>query len=102
MDAAQTLLIIVVAILAFILLIVGVQVFFILREFKRTVSKINKVLDDTGTITESIATPVSSLSHLLTSFKTGMTLLKLFQSKTRSTSSGHKGSKEEGDSDGKE
>jgi cell shape-determining protein MreC len=81
MDAAQILIILVVGVLAFVLLILGVQIFFILREFKNTISKVNKVLDDTGVITESVATPVANLSNILTSVKAGAALLKLFQKK---------------------
>ncbi len=98
MDAAQILLIVVVAVLTFVLFILGIQIFFILREFKKTVSKVNKVLDDTGVITESVSQPISNLSSMLTSVKTGVTLLKLFQKKT----SGQKDSKKEGEGHGQE
>jgi hypothetical protein len=81
MDAAQILLLVVVVVLSFILLILGIQIFFILREFKRTISKVNKVLDDTGSITESVSAPIASLSSVLTSVKLGSALLKMIQKK---------------------
>lgn len=55
--------------------------FFILREFKNTVSKLNKVLDDAGVISESVSTPIANFSSVLTSVKTGVSILKLFQKK---------------------
>ncbi len=37
----------------------------ILKEFRLTVSKINKILDDTGSITESVSKPISVVSGFL-------------------------------------
>jgi hypothetical protein len=65
-NLTQTLLIVVVIVLSVILSIVGVQVFFILREIQRSIQKVNKMLDDAGTISESIARPISSLSGTIT------------------------------------
>jgi hypothetical protein len=65
-DTTQVLLIVVVTTLTILLTIIGVQVFFILREFKRTIEKMNKMLDDAGTISESIARPIASLSDGIT------------------------------------
>lgn len=50
-------------------LILGVQVFFILQDLRKTLAKTNKVLDDTGEITENISGPISSLSSLTSGFK---------------------------------
>ncbi len=65
-NLTQTLLIVVVIVLSVILSIVGIQVFFILREVQRSIQKVNKMLDDAGTISESIAKPISSLSGTIT------------------------------------
>ncbi len=58
----QILLIVVVSVLAVILAFIGIQVFYILREGRRSIEKVNKILDDAGDISESIAKPISSLS----------------------------------------
>lgn len=73
-DSAQTILLLVIVILTILLVVLGIQVFLILREIRKTVEKTNKVLDDTGTITGSIATPVSTLSSLVMGIKTGVSL----------------------------
>jgi len=83
MDTAQLLLIIVIVLLAVILIGLSVQVFFILREFRRTVSKANKILDDTGIITESISNPLSNLSNLTSGLKIGALLAKLLTGKKK-------------------
>lgn len=83
MDTAQVLLLIVVVVLTFLLLILGVQVFLILREFKDTIAKLNKVLDDAGVISESVSTPIASLSTIVTGVKTGLSLASLLKKKKK-------------------
>jgi predicted PurR-regulated permease PerM len=65
-DPTQVLLIIVITTLTVLLAIIGVQVFFILREVQQSIKKMNKMLDDAGTISESIARPIASLSSGIT------------------------------------
>ena len=76
-DPAQTALFLVVIILTVLLLVLGIQVFFILRELRKTLEKANKVLDDTGVITESVSKPIASLSTLTMGLKTGAVIAKI-------------------------
>lgn len=76
MQLTQILLVIVVVALTTILSLVGVQVFLILKEFRRSVSKVNKILDDAGVVSESVAKPVSSLSGFLTGLKSGTDVVR--------------------------
>lgn len=79
MDSAQIILVIVIILLTVLLFALGVQVFFILKEFRKTVSKANKVLDNTNVITQSVSAPISSLSSIATGIKTGATFINLFK-----------------------
>ncbi|KKQ29818.1 MAG: hypothetical protein US48_C0006G0002 [Candidatus Levybacteria bacterium GW2011_GWA2_37_36] len=79
MDIAQIALFIVIIVLAILLLALGIQVFFILREFRKTVFKANKVLDNTNVITESVSSPLSSLSGLAAGIKTLAPILGVFK-----------------------
>ena len=87
MDTAQLMLIIVVVILTGLLLILGIQVYLILREFRKTIVKANKVLEEIEILTQSVAEPLSKLSSFTTSFKAGaaissaLKLLAFFQGK---------------------
>jgi cell division protein FtsL len=65
-DSTQILLVVVIVALTILLSVIGVQVFFILREVQRSIQKVNKMLDDAGTISESIAKPITSLSSSIT------------------------------------
>lgn len=59
--------------------VIGTQFFLILKELQKTVQKFNKVLDDSGTISESISKPVSMLSDAVVGIKGGATLLKMIK-----------------------
>lgn len=70
-DPAQLLLFLVIIILTILLVVLGIQVFFILRDLRQTISKANRVLDNTEEITESVSGPVTSLSTLLMGLRSG-------------------------------
>lgn len=76
-DPAQTVLFLVVIILTILLVVLGVQVFFILRELRKTLEKVNLVLDDAAMITEIVSKPISSLSSLTMGLKTGATIARI-------------------------
>ncbi len=75
----QTALFVVIIVLTLLLVALGAQVFFILRDFRKTVSKANKVLDDTGVITQSVSGPISMLSSLATGIKAGTSILSILK-----------------------
>lgn len=80
-DPAQTALFLVIIVLTILLLALGIQVFFILRELRQTINKANKVLDDTGIITESVSGPISNLSNMATGLKLGSVIASLLSRK---------------------
>lgn len=82
MDPAQTALFLVIIVLTLLLLVLGIQVFFILKELRHTIAKTNKVLDDAGEITESVSAPLSSISALTMGLKTGASLAGIFKKKS--------------------
>lgn len=82
-DTTQILLIAVITVLTVILTVIGIQLIYILREFRKTVEKINKILDDTGVISESIAQPVAGVSSLLTGIKAGIDFAHIFKRKAK-------------------
>lgn len=68
-DLTEIVLLLVLAILTVLLVVLGIQVYFILKEFRKTVIKTNRVLDDTQEITKSVSGPIASLSSLSTSLQ---------------------------------
>lgn len=61
-----------------LLTLAGIQVIHILKEIRETVKKTNKILDDTGLITSSIAKPITGISGFITGLKSGTDLINLF------------------------
>lgn len=94
-DTAQAVLLFVLVVLTTLLLILGVQVFFILRELRNTVSKANKVLDDAGVISESVSGPISTISSLATGVKTGALIAGILKRKSKSGKSRSAGNEED-------
>ena len=73
----QLLLVGVVSVLTIILSLVGIQVIYILRDFRKSVEKVNKILDDAGVASESVVKPIAAFSGFLTGFLSGEKLLQL-------------------------
>lgn len=79
-DPAQILLFLVIITLTILLVVLGIQVFFILRDLRTTISKANKVLDNTEEITSSVSGPVSSFSSILMGLRTGAKFANIIKS----------------------
>lgn len=64
-DPVQLVLLIVILVLTGLLVILGIQVYYILKELRETIVKTNKVLDHADSISENIDAPLSALSSLM-------------------------------------
>lgn len=80
-DITQILLTIVVTVLTLLLTVVGIQIIYILREFRKTIKKMNKILDDSGLISETVSKQISSFSGLITGITSGLSILNFFKRK---------------------
>lgn len=80
-DTVQAVLLIVIVLLTFLLFVLGIQVYFILKELRSTISKANRVLDNTEMITESVSEPMSFLSGIIMGTKTLSKFLKTIKGK---------------------
>lgn len=81
-DAAQILLFIVIIVLTILLVALGIQAFLILKDLRQTISKANKVLDNTGDITQSVSQPLSNLSSVLMGLKAGGAIARIIKKAT--------------------
>lgn len=88
LDPVQTILLFVIVVLTVLLFVLGIQVFFILRELRKTVSTANKVLEDTSVITQSVSGPVSSLTSLSSGLKIGSIIAKILQKSLKGSKKG--------------
>ncbi len=78
-DPVQAILLVVIVLLTILLLVLGVQIFFILKELRETLNRANRVLANTQTITESVSEPMSFLSGLLLSTKSLKSISKIIR-----------------------
>jgi len=81
MDTVQLILLTVIVILTVLLVILGVQVFFILKDLRRTLRKTNKILDNADAITQDIEGPLGAISSLFLGLSGGsfVTIAKLIK-----------------------
>lgn len=81
-DSVQLVLLFVIIVLTLLLVVLGVQVFFILREVRRTLFKANKVLDTADTIADAVFKPLSSFGGIsgLVSSGSFMAVAKIIRS----------------------
>lgn len=83
MDSTQLLLLIVILILTVFLIVIGIQVFFILRELKVTLTKLNKVLSDAGEISEKVKHPATIIEAIGKGLKLSLNLINSVKKRTK-------------------
>lgn len=76
-DPIQILLTVVISTLTVLLVIIGIEVFQILKEFKKMMEKVNQMMDDTRRVTKSIADPVEEASGFIMGLKKGVSFFKV-------------------------
>lgn len=83
MDTTQILLTIVILVLTAMLTVIGSQVYFIIREARTAVKKLNKILDNFQSLSENIAQPVFKFSALVAGLKSGLSLWEIIQERKK-------------------
>ena len=83
-DPVQAVLLFVIVLLTVLLMILGVQVFFILKNFRKTVDHLNNVLENTESITESVSQPASMVSDFITNTKSLSVIARLLKASRKS------------------
>ncbi len=76
-DTVQAVLLFVIVLLSILFSVLGIQVFFILKDLRVTLKKTNYILDDVQAISEGISEPISSLSNFLNGAKSLSSIAKI-------------------------
>ena len=76
-DTVQAVLLFVIVLLTILFVVLGVQVFYILRDFRETLKRTNNILDGIETITEGISEPIASISNMFGSASAIGTIAKV-------------------------
>ena len=75
MDATQLTIILISIALTILVIILGVQVWFILKEMRLSLQKMNKMLDDAGKVSGAVSEGVIGMSGFVNGLKTGISAI---------------------------
>ncbi len=81
MDITQILLLVVISVLTILLVVIGIQVVHILKEIRKSLQKMNKMLDDAVSVTGGVSRSLKGATGLVEGLKTGLSLVSLFGKK---------------------
>ena len=76
MDLLQIALIFFIFLLTILLSILGVQVFFILRDLKKSLDKLDQVLDESGEVLEDVKVPAKAAARVVQAVESGVKVIK--------------------------
>lgn len=79
MDTTQVILLAVIIVLAIALVVLGLQAFFVLRDFRKTLFRMNRLFDDTNELVAEVKKPVEKASTFFTALTTGAGLIHLLK-----------------------
>lgn len=71
MDITQSIILSIIIVLAIFLVVVGVQVFFTLKELRKSLKKANKLMDDADDIISQVKKPIETAGNLVTALTAG-------------------------------
>lgn len=75
MDPVQLTIILISFVLTILIVVLGIQVWFILGEMRVSLQKMNKMLDDAGKISGTVTDGVQSMSGFMQGIKTGLSMI---------------------------
>ena len=80
MDINQAVLLSVIVILTIFLVVIGIQAFLTLKDLRKTLIKMNKLMDDTDGLVSQVKKPVESFSHIFSAITAGAGIAHLIKS----------------------
>ena len=75
MEPIQLTIILISVALTILIIILGVQVWFILKEVRTSITKMNKMLDDAGKVSGAVSEGVIGMSGFVNGLKTGISAI---------------------------
>ncbi len=79
MDITQIVLLSVVIVLAIFLVVLGVQVFYVLKDLRKTLKKFNLLLDGTDDLVNQVKKPIESASNVFSALTAGVGIAHLLK-----------------------
>lgn len=78
MDPTQLTIIIISFALTLLLIILGIQVWYILKEIRLSLQKMNKMLDDAGKVSGAVSEGIVGMTGFMNGLKTGISAVTSF------------------------
>lgn len=75
MDITQLLIIIISITITSLVVILGIQVFYILKEIRQSVVKVNKMLDDAGKVSGAVGESIVNMTGFVNGIKAGLSAI---------------------------
>lgn len=80
LDLTQTLILVVIVILTTLLVVIGIQVIFILRDIRQATKRLSSMLIHTENLITSLNGPVSNLTHMAEGLRQGVKAVEMVTS----------------------
>ena len=77
-DTVQAVLLFVIVILTILFLVLGIQVFYILKDLRVTLRRTNKILDNVENLSEGVSSQIGSFSKMFAGASVMGTAAKIF------------------------
>ena len=79
MDLTQAILLSVIVVLTIFLVVIGFQAFFVLKDLRKTLTKMNRLMDDADELVTDVKKPVQSASNLFGALTAGAGIAHLIK-----------------------
>ena len=76
-DPVQAVLLFVIVLLTILFIVLGIQIFYILRDFRQSIRRTNTILENVENISKGISEPLSSLSGMFGNASTLTSVAKI-------------------------
>lgn len=77
MELTQSVLLAVVIVLTIFLVVLGFQVFYVLRDLRRTLTRLNRLFDDADSLVAEVKKPIEKAGTIIGGLTTGATIAHL-------------------------
>jgi hypothetical protein len=81
MEPTQIVIIAIAIVLTSLFIALGIQMWFILKELRGSVVRVNKILDDSGKVSGAVSDGVTNVNGLMNGLKSGISLVTSFKKK---------------------
>ena len=85
MDTTQIILLAVIIVLTIFLVVIGFQVFFVLKDLRKTLFRLNRLFDNADDLVGQVKKPIESASNIFTAMTAGVGIAHLLKRGSKET-----------------